>query len=66
MAKSLVELESMPTADKLYMKVIEENIDQIGEHTKSMKLGERNVEVTTYPTEADKQLLHNVLIEYYP
>ena len=31
MGKSLGELESMTTADKLYMKVIEGNIDQIGE-----------------------------------
>ena len=53
MAKSLVELESMPTVDKLYMKVIEGNIDHIGERMKSMKLGEMNAEVTTYLTEAD-------------
>ena len=43
----------MPTADKLYMKVVEGNIDQIGEFMKSMKLGESNVEVTKYPTKSD-------------
>ena len=55
------ELESMPTADKLYMKVIEGNIDQIGEHMNSMKLGERNAEVTKYPTKANARLLHNTM-----
>ena len=53
MGKSMEELESMPTADKLYMKVVEGNIDQIGELMKSMKLGESNVEVTKYLTKAD-------------
>ena len=62
MGKSLEELESMPTTDKLYMKVIEGNIDQIGERMNSMKLGESNVEVTKYPRKADTQLLHNVMI----
>ena len=46
MGKSLEELERMPTTDKLQMKVIEGNIDQIGERMKSMKLGEKNVAVT--------------------
>ena len=54
MGKSLEELERIPTEDNPYMKVIEGNIDQIGERIKSMKLGERNVEVTKYPTKADK------------
>ena len=31
MGKSLEELESMPITYKMYMKVIEGNIDQIGE-----------------------------------
>ena len=53
MDKSLEGLESMPTKDKLYMKVIEGNIYQIGLRMKSMKLWERNVEVTKYPTKAD-------------
>ena len=48
----------------MYMKVIVGEIDQIGEHMKSMKLGERNVEVTKYPTKADMQLLHNTMREY--
>ena len=48
------------------MKVIEGNIEQIGERMKSMKLGERNVEVTNYPTKADAQLLHNAMREYEP
>ena len=61
MGKSMEELESMPTSDKLYIKVIEGNIYQIGESMKSMKLGERNVEVTMYPTKADAQILHNVM-----
>ena len=43
MYKSLEELERIPTTDKLYMKVIEGNIEQIGERMKSMKLGERNL-----------------------
>ena len=53
----------MPTADKLYVKVTEVNIYKIGERMKSMKLGERSVEVTKYPTKADAQLLHNVMRE---
>ena len=48
------------------MKVIEVNIDQIGERMKSMKLGERNFEVTNYPTKEDMQLLQNEMIEYDP
>ena len=56
----------MPTPDKLYMKVIKGNIDQIGERMKSMKLGERNVEVTKYPTNEEAQLLHNAMREYDP
>ena len=66
MGKSLEELKNIPTSDKLNMKVIEVNIDQIGERMKSMKLGERNFEVTNYPTKADMQLLQNEMIEYYP
>ena len=31
-----------------------------------MNLGERNVEVTKYPTKADMQLLHNTMREYEP
>ena len=58
MGKSLEELESMPTTDKLYMKVIEGNIDQIGERMKSMNLEESNVELTKYLTKADTQLRH--------
>ena len=54
----------MPTADKLYMKEIEGNIDQIGERIKSLKLGESNVELSKYPTKADAHLLHNAMIEY--
>ena len=50
----------------MYMKVIEGKFDQIGERMKSMKLGERNVEVTKYPTKADVQLLHNAMREYDP
>ena len=66
MGKSLEELKNIPTSDKLNMKVIEVNIDQIGERMKSMKLGERNFEVTNYPTKADMQLLQNDMIEYDP
>ena len=66
MGNSLDELESMLTADKTYMKVTAGNLDQIGERMKSMKLGERNVEVTNYPTKADAQLLHTVMREYDP
>ena len=54
----------MPAADKLYMKVIERNIDQIGDRMKSMKIGQKNVEVYKYPTKADTQLLQNSMIEY--
>ena len=64
MGKSLGELERMPAANALYMKVIEGNIRQIGERMKCMKLGERNVEVTKYPTEEDARLLHNVMRDY--
>ena len=46
MGKSLGDLERMPSADALYMKVIKGNIRQIGERMKCMQLGERNVEVT--------------------
>ena len=46
MGKSMEELEIMTTTDKLYMKVIELSIDQIGELMKSMKLGEKNFELT--------------------
>ena len=63
MGKSLEELESMPTADKLYMKVIEVNIEQIGKRMNSMKIGERDVEVPKYPTKADEQLMHNAMRE---
>ena len=56
----------MPTADKIYMKVIEVNIDQIGESMNSMKLGESNIEVTKHPTKVDTQLLHNAMREYDP
>ena len=31
-----------------------------------MKLGEKNVEVTKYPTKAYTQLLHNVMRDYEP
>ena len=53
MGKSLGGLERMPVADALYMKAMEGNIRQIGERMKCVKLGERNVEVTKYPTEED-------------
>ena len=66
MGKSMGELERMPTADKLYMKVIGGNIDQIGERMKMMKLGYSNVEVTKYPTKVDAQLLKNGIREYDP
>ena len=56
----------MPTADNLNMKVIEGNIDQIGEHMNNMKLGERNVEVINYPTKSYTKLLHNAMREYDP
>ena len=64
MGKSLGELERMPAANALYMKVIEGNIRQIGERMKCMKLGERNVEVIKYPMEEDARLLHNVMRDY--
>ena len=54
----------MPTADKLYMKLIEGNIDQIVERMNSMKLGDINFEVTKYPTKADARLLHNAMGYY--
>ena len=66
MGKSLEELEIIPTADNLYMKLIEGNIEKIGERMTSMNLGERNIEVTKYPTKADAQLLHNAMREYEP
>ena len=66
MGKSLEELESMPTADKLYMKVIEVKIEQIGERMKSTKIGERNFEVNKYPTKEDAQILKNSMREYDP
>ena len=66
MGKSLEELKNIPTSDKLNMKVIEVNIDQIGDHMKIMKLGDRNVEVTKYPPKADVQLMHNTMKEYDP
>ena len=64
MEKSMEDLESMPITDKMYTKVIEGNIKQIGDRMKSMKLGDRNVEVTKYPTKADAHLLKNVIREY--
>ena len=64
MSKSLEELEEMKPADSLYMKLIEGNIHEIGERMKSMKLGERNVEIAKYPTMEDTIFLHNVLMEY--
>ena len=66
MGKSLEELEIIPTTDKLYMEVIEGNIYQIGERMKSMNIGERNVEVTKYPTKSDAQVLHNEMRDYEP
>ena len=66
MGKSLEELESIPTAYKLYLKLIEGNIDQIFDLMNSMKLGESNVEVNKYPTKADAQLLRNAMRYYDP
>ena len=66
MGKSMEELESMPTADSIKMKVIEGNIDQIGDQMKSMNLGERNVEVINYPTKSYTQLMHNTMRDYDP
>ena len=54
----------MPSADSLYMKLIEGNIKEVGEQMKCMKLGERNVEIAEYPTKEDTNLLHDVLKKY--
>ena len=66
MTKSLEELKEMKSADSLYMKLIKENIQEIGERMKCMKLGERNVEIAEYPKKEDANLLHDVLNKYDP
>ena len=66
MGKSLEELERMPSAELLYMKVLEPVIKSIGERMGSMKLGERNVEVTAYPDKEDAKILHDCLSKYEP
>ena len=46
--------------------MIEVNIDQIGDCMKSIKLGDRNIELTKYPTKAEAQLPHNAMRECDP
>ena len=64
MTKSLHELEIMKGADVLYRKTMQKNKDLISERMASMKLGEKNVIMTEYPTDEQTDLLHRALKEY--
>ena len=66
MGMPLEKLETMARADKLYLKSMQKNIDIIGERMGSMKLGDRPVKITDYPTKEEEALLHRVLREYEP
>ena len=65
MTKSLEELKEMKSVNSLYMTLIEEDIQEIGERMKCMKLGERNVEAK-YQTKENTDFLHNELNKYDP
>jgi len=64
MTKSLEELENMKGADLLYLKVMQKNKDKISERMSSMKLADKPVLMTEYPSEAKVQILHQALKEY--
>ena len=66
MTLTLEELEDMNSADVLYRKTLEKSMNIISERMSSMKLGERHVIMTKYPTDEEVQILHDVLKKYEP
>ena len=66
MTQSLEDLEKMKSADVLYRKTMQKNIDIISERISSMKLGEKHIIMTEYPTDEKVQILHDVLRKYEP
>ena len=56
----------MKGADVLYRKTMQKNKNIISERMSSMKLGERHVIMTEYPTDEKVQILHDVLKKYDP
>ena len=66
MGLTLEELENLKSPEEIYMKLVQPNIDVMAERMSSMKLGERNVEVTDYPSPEEVMLMHKLLEEYDP